>query len=124
MSALLALTLSPIATADSRSPPPRCTPAAIADISLPFPVAVDEIRVVVATNSPVAGAATVRIDSGRFDRVLRVFGATSKRLSFTPALASRVFQISLDPVFEAPLAACIERVELVRAGVTIAVVEP
>lgn len=102
----------------------RCTPAHIQDIRLPFPISVDEVRVVVADHSPPAGAATVRVDAGPFDRVLRVHGPLSQGIKFEPALAGRVFHVSLDPVFEAPTAACIERVELMRDGVPLAVVEP
>ena len=112
--------------ADTRPPPrPRsCTPAAIEDIRLPFPVTVDEVRVVVADHSPPSGATTVRVDAGAFDRVVRVHGPLSQRLTFEPGLAGQVFHVSLDPVFEAPTTACIERVELVRRGVALAVVEP
>lgn len=108
----------------ARPRPERCTPAHFQDIRLPFPVTVDEIRVVVADHSPAAGAVTITVDAGPFDRVLRVRGPLSRRLSFAPALSGQVFHVSLDPVFEAPTSACIERVELVRAGVPVAVVEP
>jgi hypothetical protein len=103
---------------------PRCAPAHIQDIRLPIPMAVDEVRVVVANHSPPSGAANVRVDAGQYDRVMQIHGQVSKTLQFHPALAGTVFHVSLDPVFEAPHAACIERVELVRRGVKVATIRP
>lgn len=102
----------------------RCAPAAIQDVRLPFPVAVDEVRVFVANHSPPSGEANVRVDTGKSDRVMRIQGQISKSLQFSPALASSVFHVSLDPVFEAPRGACIERVELVHDGRRVATIRP
>jgi hypothetical protein len=102
--------------------PARCTPAAIADVRLPTPVPVDEIRVIVADGSPLSGAAQVTVDAGDFDRVLHVRGA-SHGLTFYPALTSAEFRVSLAPVFTAG-AVCIERIELRRAGAPVATVVP
>jgi hypothetical protein len=125
-----ALALGARAQADSptkkrvRAQPVYCVPAQMKDIRLPFPIAVDEVRVFVANHSPATGAATVRVDTGDFDRVMRIRGQVSKTLQFRPALAGRVFHVSLDPVLEAPRSACIERVELVRQGRRVATVRP
>lgn len=101
-----------------------CVPAAIADIRLPSQVEVDEIRVIVKGSSPDAGAATVRVDGGLFDRVVRVRGSMSKILKFSPALSSQAFRVSLSPVFAAERDACVERIELVRSGLPVATVRP
>ncbi len=126
---LLLAALAPSARAEAPRPAgtrprPACPAAEVVDVRLPGPVAVDEIRVVVARRSPVAGAAAIRVDDGRFDRVVRVRGSQPKALRFAPALESAAFQVSLDPVFDAPRGACVERVELVRGGVTVATVKP
>ncbi len=122
------LALCPRARADAprprRAPLQRCTPAAIQDIRLPFPIAVDEVRVYVANHSPPTGEADVRVDTGNSDRVMRIQGQVSQSLQFRPALAGSVFHVSLDPVFEAPRGACIERVELVHAGKRVATIRP
>lgn len=103
----------------------ECPQVEFKDVRLPAPVLVDEIRVVLDRHTPLAGAAAVRVDDGRFDRVVRVRGtAPTKRLQFEPALVSSAFQVSLDPVFDAPRGACVARVELVRGGVTVATVKP
>jgi len=108
-----------------RAPAPSCPVVELKDVHLPAAVGVDEIRVVLARRSPIAGAVAIRVDDGRFDRVVRVTSGTgAKRLQFAPALVSDAFQVSLDPVFDAPRGACVERVELVRAGITVATVRP
>jgi len=116
------------AEADTPGPrharPQRCTPAAIQDIRLPFPIAVDEVRVYVANHSPPKGEANVRVDTGKSDRVMRIQGQASQSLQFRPALAGSVFHVSLDPVFDAPRGACIDRVELVHDGRRVATVRP
>lgn len=101
-----------------------CVPAAIADVKLPAEVEVDEIRVIVKGSSPDAGAATVRVDGGLFDRVVRVRGSMSKILKFSPALSSQAFRVSLSPVLAAERDACVERIELVRSGLPVATVRP
>jgi hypothetical protein len=102
----------------------RCSSAAITDIHLPGPVPVDEIRVVVAETAGPTAAARVTVDSGAFDRVVRVNGGLSHGLKFTPALTSAVFRVSLDPTFESAPSPCIERIELRRAGAAVATVVP
>jgi hypothetical protein len=115
---------SPAGPAPSLAPPtpPRCSPAAIADVRLPFPVGVDEIHVIVSESSPATSAAEVTVDAGAFDRVLHVRGG-SHALTFHPALTSAEFRVSLDPVFTAG-SPCIERIELRRGGAAIATVVP
>lgn len=112
------------ASAPAPAEAPSCVPAAIADIRLPSAVEVDEIRVIVTDGSPDAGAATVRIDGGPFDRVVRVRGSMSKILKFSPALSSQAFRVSLSPVLAAERDACVERIELVRSGLPVATVRP
>ena len=105
-------------------PPARCSQAAIADVILTAPVPIDEIRVVVASGSPEAGAAEVTVEvSGGSDRVVHVRGG-SRGLSFSPALTSRAFRISLLPDFAAAHDACVDRIELRRGGAPVATVVP
>ncbi|HUS67944.1 MAG TPA: hypothetical protein VMZ28_25595 [Kofleriaceae bacterium] len=105
------------------APAPRCVPAAIADVVLGGPVAVDEIRVVVAEGSPEAGAAEVVVESGRADRVVHVLGG-SHDLQFFPAMTASAFRVSLSPVFGAGGDACVDRIELRRGGAPVATVVP
>ncbi len=102
----------------------RCTPAAIADVVLAAPVPVDEIRVVVADGSPAAGAAEVTLEAGdAADRVVHIVGA-SQGLSFSPALTSRAFRVSLLPDLSAAHDACVDRIELRRGGAPVATIIP
>lgn len=104
--------------------PARCTPAAIADVILAAPVPIDEIRVVVAAGSPESGAAEVTVEvADSSDRVLHVRGG-SRGLSFSPALTSRAFRVSLLPDLAAPRDVCVDRIELRRAGAPVATVVP
>ncbi|HEU5057771.1 MAG TPA: hypothetical protein VFU21_14670 [Kofleriaceae bacterium] len=105
-------------------PPARCTQAAIADVVLAAPVPIDEIRVVVAEGSPEAGAAEVMVEvSGGSDRVVHVRGG-SRGLSFSPALTSQAFRVSLLPDLAAARDACVDRIELRRRGAPVATVVP
>jgi hypothetical protein len=101
-----------------------CTPSALASVRLPGPVAIDGVRVVVAHHSPRSGAVNVHVGAGAFDRVVRVRGASSKALAFYPAMTASEFDVVLDPVFDAPADACVDRIELLRGGVPVAVVRP
>jgi len=103
----------------------RCTPAAIADVVLAAPVPVDEIRVVVADGSPAAGAAEVTLEASgdAADRVVHILGA-SQGLSFSPALTSRAFRVSLLPDLSAARDACVDRIELRRGGAPVATIVP
>jgi hypothetical protein len=121
--ALVILMLATAAPTAARAEP-ACPQVDVKDVRLPAPVQVDEIRVVVDRHSPVAGAAAIRVDDGRFDRIVRVSGTISKNLRFDPVLVSSAFQVTLDPVFDAPRGACVARVELVHGGVTVATVVP
>lgn len=113
------------APADAKPPPPpRCTPAAIADVILAQPVPIDEIRVVVSAGSPAAGAAEVTVEVGDAgDRVLHVQGG-SRGLSFAPALTSRAFRVSLLPDLASSSDACVDRIELRRGGAAVATILP
>lgn len=123
--AALALLAGPArAGAPAADEAPRCTPAAIADVVLAAPVPVDEIRVVVADHSPEAGAAEVTVEAGgALDRVVHVRGS-SQGLSFSPALTARAFRVSLLPDLAAPRDACVDRIELRRAGAAVATIVP
>ena len=124
MVAALALVAGPAQAGAPDAPtPPRCTPAAIADVILAAPVPVDEIRVVVAPGSPESGAAEVTLEVGSTDRVVRVHGG-SRGLSFTPAITSRAFRVSLLPDLAAARDACVDRIELRRGGAPVATVVP
>ncbi len=118
MLAVLALLAGP-ARADSPSQP-RCTQAAIADVVLAAPVPVDEIRVLVAGTS---GAAEVTLEVGSTDRVVHVNGG-SRGLSFWPPLTAQSFRVSLFPDLAAARDACVDRIELRRAGTPVATIVP
>jgi hypothetical protein len=120
MVAALALLAGP-ARAGAPSAPPRCTQAAITDVVLAAPVPVDEIRVLVAPGDP-DGAAEVTLEVGSADRVVHVSG-TSRGLSFSPPLTARSFRVSLFPDLSASRDACVDRIELRRAGAPVATVK-
>jgi hypothetical protein len=69
-----------------------------------------------------SGAAEIAVDAGTFDRVLHIRGA-SQTLGFSPALTSTDFRVTLEPVL-GEASACVERIELRHAGVTVATVVP
>ena len=98
--------------------------ASIADVILAQPVPIDEIRVVVSAGSPEAGAAEVTVEIGDAgDRVLHVQGG-SRGLSFSPALTSRAFRVSLLPDLASARDACVDRIELRRGGAAVATILP
>ena len=99
-----------------------CTSAAITDVELQEEASVDEIRVMVAP-SPRGSAAEVVVDSGEIDRIVRI-QETSKALHFAPAMAAAQFRVSVNPVLTAPNDACVERIDLLRAGRVVATVRP
>lgn len=101
-----------------------CSPAAIRDIKLPAKVQIDEIRAVVAGDSPAAGAARVTVEAGPFDRALSLIGPVSHRLSFWPALEASSFHVVIDPVLGAPDSVCVQRIELRSRGALVAAVQP
>jgi hypothetical protein len=107
-----------------RAAAPRCTEASIADVALPAPLAIDEIRVLTAGDSPEGGATMVTVDTDRSERTLRVEDQVSKRLSFHSPLVASSFHVSLLPDLGARATACVERVELLSGGVPVAVVTP
>lgn len=112
------------ARAPRTAPAHRCTPATMRTVRLPTVVTVDEIRVVVDRHSPDLGAASVRVAAGAHDRVVRIQGASSKAVSFAPALYGAEFDIMVDPVFSAVTGSCIDRIELRHGGLPVAVVQP
>ncbi len=104
--------------------PARCTEANIVDVSFQQPTAVDGIRVIVSRHSPAGGAALVRVDDGNTDRVVRVRGVISKMLEFSSPMTTTSLSVVLDPVLDAPHGACVERIELLNGGRTVATVAP
>lgn len=103
---------------------PPCRQVSFTKLTLPTPASVDEIRVIVANHSPKSGAAKISVGTGRHDRVIRVLGGASRGLKFTSPLVGRLFRIELDPIFEAPQSACVERILLLRGGTLVASVTP
>ncbi len=106
------------------SPPTMCTEASQTSVQLPTWASVDEIRVIVANDSPEQGAATISVEAGRFGRVVRVHGAASRGLKFSSPLTGGNYQVALDPVFEAQRSACVERILLLRGGALVASIQP
>ncbi|RMH36802.1 MAG: hypothetical protein D6689_21765 [Deltaproteobacteria bacterium] len=104
--------------------PSGCAEASRVSVDLPGRAAVDEIRVIVAPDSPESSAARISVGAGVYDRTIRVLGGGSRGLKFTSPLVGSRFSIELDPVFEAPRSACVERVLLLRDGALIAAVTP
>ena len=105
-------------------PAARCSEASFTNVALPGSASVDEIQVIVANHSPASGAAKISIAVGPNDRVVRVLGGASRGLKFSHPLVGHVFRIELDPVFEAPRSACVERILLLRGGSLVATVTP
>ncbi len=112
------------AQANRRWHPARCTEANIVDVSFDRPTAVDGVRVIVSRHSPAGGAALVRVDDGQSDRVVRVRGGISKMLEFSSPMTTTSLAVVLDPVLDAPHGACVERIELLHGGRTVATVAP
>ena len=128
VAAIAALLIGTATTVAADPPKPRqvarCREASFTNVALPTSASVDEIRVIVANHSPKSGAAKISVGAGRHDRVVRVLGGASRGLKFTSPLVGRLFRIELDPVFEAPRSACVERVMLYRGGTLVASVIP
>ena len=112
-----------------RSPPavnpPHCTEATIAMVAMPRGATVDGIRVILAAGSPLAGAADVTVHDSQLDRVVHIRGG-SRSIQFSPPLlaAAGTLAVTLDPVWETPTPACVERIELLRDGLVAGVVSP
>ena len=83
---------------------------------------IDGIRVFVDAARP--GAATdVTVLAGGRDRTLRARGAGEFALLLDEPLRARRIEIALEPVLEAPAAACVDRVELLRGGAVVGTAE-
>ena len=104
---------------------PRCTEADIAWVTLPAGAAIDGVRVTVAAGSSPTSAADVAVHAGPFDRVVHVRG-DSRAMTFSPPLIADngALAVTLDPVWDASTAACIERIELLRGGAVVGSVRP
>ncbi len=128
IAAFAALLIAPPGTVTADPPATKraapCAEVSFTNVALPIRASVDEIRVIVADHSPKSGAARISVGAGRHDRVVRVLGGASRGLKFTSPLVGRLFRIELDPVFEAPRSACVERILLLRGGALVASVTP
>lgn len=103
---------------------PRCTEAAIETVQLPAAVAIDEIRVAVDSRSPERGAVEVEVLAGEHAREIHINGAMSRGLSFSPPLRADRYNVALNPDFDAPVGACVDKITLYSAGMPVAVVRP
>jgi hypothetical protein len=125
LAALLTPDPSAAGSRTSQAAPPAasaCTEAGLARVRLDRAAAVDEIRVQVAPGSPTRGAATVTVEAGLSDRVVRVLGDGARGLRFSHPLTAREFRVALDPVFDASASACVEGVVLLHHGKVVATV--
>jgi hypothetical protein len=93
-----------------------CPAAGRASVNVPD--GIDGIRVFVDAARP--GAATdVTVLAGDRDRTLRARGAGEFALLLDEPLRGRRIEVALEPVLEAPSAACVDRVELLRGGAVV-----
>jgi len=98
-----------------------CADAGLAEVSVP--VGIDEVRVVVSDGLPGAAAA-VTVLAGERDRQLTTFGGGRWALAMNEPLPAGKMVIAVEPVLDAPIGACVQRVELVHGGTVIASARP
>jgi hypothetical protein len=102
---------------------PRCPEAGRARVVLPDGLdGIDGFRVYVATARPGAATDVTVLAAGR-DRTLRAFAPGVLALSLDQPLRGRTVDVAIEPVLEASLAACVERVELLRGGAVVGFAE-
>jgi len=118
--------LAILATAGTAAAGPghrRCTEAARAHVELPAGVdGVDGFRIFVSD----AGArmkSDVTILAGHADRTLRAFAPGVFALLLDAPLAAKAIDIAIEPVLDAPMPACVDRVELLRGGLVVGTAE-
>ena len=124
--ALLAYTGSGLSAgeASNKAGPQECVSAAISDIQLSQLEAVDEIRVQLAPNSPTDASLEVTVETIDSDRVLELGGAHYKAVHFAPAMSASTYRVSLFPSMNESALPCLESVELLSKGSTVARFRP
>jgi hypothetical protein len=120
--AIAALTGSAEARPHRRTAP-MCSDAARTSVLLPAGLdGIDGFRIVVAGARPGAATDVTVLANGR-DRTLRAFTPGTSALLMSEPLRARRIEIALEPVLGAPAAACVSRVELLRAGAVVGTAE-
>lgn len=119
--------------------PARCIGRAATTVNLAGSAAIDRIEVELASHSPEHGEADVRVRAGSSDRVVHVWGAVSRSLEFSPALAGDRVAITIEPGADLDLGpgaaldpgpdpaaarACVQRIKLMHRGVVVSEVTP
>lgn len=100
-----------------------CAEAGRAKVSLPAGLdGIDGFRIVVAAAGRDAQS-DVTILAGRSDRTLRAFAPGVFALLMDEPLLARTFEVAIEPVLDARAPACVQRVELLRAGQVVATAE-
>jgi len=105
----------------ARPAPASCPIAARVEVAVPADI--DEVRAVVADGAPGAAAAVTLVD-GAADRELSMFGGGVWGLQLTRPLPAGRVVVAVEPVLDAPAAACVDHVELLRRGAVVARVVP
>jgi len=82
------------------------------------PDGIDAIRVIVDRANP-DDATDVTVLAGTSDRTVRAFGAGEFGLAFDEPMRAARIQVALEPVLDAPGAACVSRIELLRGGAVV-----
>ncbi len=94
-----------------------CPDAGRTEVSVPD--GIDGIRVFASDGRPGAATDITVLVAGR-DRTIRAFGGGVFGLQLDEHLPGRRIQVALEPVLDAPSAACVSRVELLRGGAVVA----
>ena len=104
----------------------ECISAAITDIQLTEVAEVNEIRVQLADDSPKKAILEVTVESRDSDRVLALDGENYKAIQFAPAMSGSEYRISLFPGAggDHSTPACVESVELLSDGKSVALFRP
>lgn len=102
--------------AKSRPAAERCPAAGRAAITVPD--GVDAILVFVDRANP-DDATDVTVLSGDSDRTVRAFGEGVFGLALDEPLTGSHIEVALEPVLDAPGAACVSRIELLRSGAVV-----
>jgi hypothetical protein len=109
------------ATTTPSAPVAACPEAGRATVMMPDGIdGIDGFRVVVGAASQGA-AIDVTILAGEQDRTVRAEAAGETSLLLDAPLRARWIDVALEPVLEAPIAACVDRVELLRGGMVVGV---
>jgi hypothetical protein len=90
--------------------------------ALTVPDGIDGFRVVVASAGPGSATDVTILADGR-DRTLRAFAPGVIGLLLDEPLPARQVEVAVEPVLDAPVGACVARVELLRGGVVVGAAE-